>query len=221
MIFPQVLKPPKLLRPAYPHKIQGMNITSIIVDELAEPTKIGFTDKQVQVIMDLKDMIKTKLEAQLMHLPSVLIGHLKQYTVLTGGAISSIVHFEHPNDWDLYFKSTAAMHNVEQYCWENKDIIKNVNPNYAVDTIINGKCVTTRATTLIKDIQLITMGGVEMIDFFDYKHCQPYYDLLTDKLYISPKQFDAIMHKKLVKNPKSVQTFSRENKFLERGWKLA
>jgi hypothetical protein len=223
MIFPQITKPPKVLRSAYSPKIQGTQITGVWLDELSEPIseemKIGFTDRQVQVILDLKDIIKAKLFANLDILPSPLQNNIKLHCVLTGGAISSLLHFEQPNDWDLYFKSAAAMRDTEQYCYKNQEVVKSIDPKYVVDTLIHGKCITTKATTLVKDVQLITMGGVEMIDFFDYVHCQPYYDLSVDKLFISPKQFDAIMHKKLIKNPNCKQVFSRQDKFVNRGWK--
>jgi hypothetical protein len=84
---------------------------------------------------------------------------------------------------------------------------------------MDGKLVTPRATTFKNKLQVITMACADARETFDYVHCMPYYVIETDTYNISRRQYESIMAKRLVHNPKSVQPADyRRQKFLNRGW---
>jgi hypothetical protein len=82
--------------------------------------------------------------------------------------------------------------------------------------------ITENAITLTNDFQIITLGNYYTErKKFDYIHCLPYLDLVTNVFYISENQLDVIDRKRLVKNPGGREPVARrQQKFLERGWTL-
>ena len=100
-------------------------------------------------------------------------------------------------------------------------IIEDINPKYGVDTIVEGKLVTPRAITLKNGVQIITMSRADARETFDFFHCMPYYDILSNVYHISRRQYDSIKEKRLMHNPKSPQPADyRLQKFLNRGWRI-
>jgi len=82
------------------------------------------------------------------------------------------------------------------------------------------KVITQNAITLKNKMQFITLAKYEDARIgFDFIHCMPYYDLSSEKFFISEQQMDVIAKKKLVKNPKGREPVQwRIDKFLARGW---
>ena len=104
---------------------------------------------------------------------------------------------------------------------ENNQIeVKEVNPNYMTDLEVKGKLITAHATTFKNNVQVITMGAADMRKTFDYVHCMPWYDIQTNKLYISEYHYNVILEKRLVRNPecKTPPSAYRTHKYTERGW---
>ena len=156
-------------------------------------------------------------------------------TYLTGGAIASLLQNEDPKDWDFYCKDSVTMDKFALYLTHpsRTNFIKDVDEAYAevYDTngkmmssyrwYTNGKMITSQAITTKNNDSFITVlyGDPEYIrQTFDYVHCMPYFDLNTHKLYISPKQYKACTHKKLIVNNSANVKQWRADKFKQRGY---
>ena len=185
-----------------------------------------FEEETVQVISKI-DSIKLVIRIELVNgrLPQLdpdLNNWLYSNAILTGGAIPSLLHDEEPNDWDLYIKDTQSIAAFSTHIMvENNQIeVKEINPKYMCDTEVKGKLITSHATTFKNNVQVITMGAADMRHTFDYVHCMPWYDIASNKLYISEYQYNIIMEKKLVRNPecKTSHNAYRTQKYIERGW---
>lgn len=183
-------------------------------------------------IRALKGIIRTKLDEKITALPPQLQTICKN-CVLTGGAITSLFHVEEPNDYDLLFNFSVDMLKVKVDVQHTRNIIvprtciSNINANYFKDieeVVYKGdgtKAVTDWAVTLFNGIQMV-FKTVDYRKGFDFIHCMPYYDIMREKLYISPHQYDCIMHKKLVINPAHSQPIveKRIKKYTDRGWTI-
>jgi hypothetical protein len=148
-------------------------------------------------------------------------------TYITGGAIASLIQGEKPKDYDFYFKDAKTMKSFLGWFSQNNTggimaHVKDVDEKYKNIMGKNGKMITANAITLTNDASFITKWWGEPGELrkkFDYVHCLPYYDLKTKELYISEKQYEAIINKRLiVNNPESVVD-SRKWKFEQRGYK--
>lgn len=172
-----------------------------------------------EVKKDIRDRVNTYKEVYYPNMPWVSI-------FLSGGAITSIFRNEKINDFDFYFKTELSKKiGIETLVLIYNDNIKEYDPKYNTGSIQGGKLMTDNAVTMVDGAQFITcMYGqpAEIKLSFDFVHCCPHYDILSDKLYISKEQYDAIMNKKLIyRDPnKLVKTF-RFQKFADRGWTLA
>jgi len=142
---------------------------------------------------------------------------------LSGGAIASIFQGEIPKDWDLYTSDPLAMKQVEEMVKRNMEYVADVKENYVGVYGIDGKMITANAITMKDDTSFITKSYAtpeEMKKTFDYVHCTPHFDIVERKLFISRKQYDAIVNKKLVIN-NAMQCLAapwRKDKFLKRGY---
>ena len=148
--------------------------------------------------------------------------------VISGGCISSILLGTRVNDIDIYCKNTSKVTDIAQFLKSHSDLVKEIdNTKYAdtAATYLSGplKMITDNAITLKNDVQFITFMSEEegARKNFDFVHCTPYYDILTNKLYISEAQLQAIKSMKLVPN-KDVNTITikRLEKFKARGWHI-
>lgn len=147
--------------------------------------------------------------------------------IISGGCIASLLLGMKVNDIDVYAKTEADLKLIRSHIETHPDLIKTVDDKYGDDSITNfdNKVVTPNAITLKNDFQLILLGteadGVR--SRFDFTHCQPYYDLKMNKLYISEAQFVAIKNMQLVPNPSFAAEKikpRRMQKFLDRGWRI-
>jgi hypothetical protein len=142
---------------------------------------------------------------------------------LTGGAIGSLLRYEQPNDWDIYFFDEQDAEDIfrlyeKDPSYDNEIMV--LDEKYR-DVENGGKLITENATTLKNGIQLIRKhygqpGWIRKT--FDFVHCMPYYDSRDKKLFISREQYDCNVNKKLVRNNNNLFQPHREDKFLRRGW---
>lgn len=172
-----------------------------------------------EVKKDIRNYVKKYKEQFYPNMPWVSI-------FLSGGAITSIFRNEKINDFDFYFKTELSKKiGIETLVLIYNDKIKEYDPKYNTGSIQGGKLMTDNAVTMVDGAQFITcMYGqpAEIKLSFDFVHCCPHYDILSDKLYISKEQYDAIMNKKLVyRDPAKMAKPFRLEKFVQRGWTLA
>ncbi len=210
--------------------MNGKTFDYIIVDELHDmihkKLEVRFEPRAIQTIQDMKLRI-SRIIHNLMQdplMPDELVELIKNKGVVTGGISASVYYSEQPNDIDVYLKDDEAIKQFAAIMLKRnvtKNIVKDVNPNYHGQTLVSGKVVTSRATTLFNDIQIITMGTSDMIATFDFIHCKPYLDLESNKYYISPTQYKSITTKTLMRNGEVPTTYGRIDKFKGRGWKLS
>lgn len=151
------------------------------------------------------------------------------HCIITGGCIASLYHDEPVNDIDLYAKTVKSINEIQSYIIADcQDLIAtydkyDLDPNgNKVVTVKDAKLVTANAVTLTNDIQFIHLGEADDCrNKFDFIHCMPWYDIRTQKLYISESQFNAIKNKELLRNPKGEElTDKRIQKYIKRGWTL-
>lgn len=147
--------------------------------------------------------------------------------VITGGMISSIFHDEAVADIDLYARSGKSLTLIKDYIINTNKNIKSVDM-YELDSDGNKKntgmarpLVTENAVTLTNDVQFIYMGTWDECKAkFDFVHCLPYYDITTQKLYISESQFNSIKNKQLIPTGLVELKDKRIEKYTKRGWVL-
>lgn len=180
--------------------------------------------------MMFSDELKTKIVKAKQSIQSTVGVFQIKYSVLpwndmylTGGAIASILQGEKPNDWDFYCKDSDTSERVSDIL-KNRyiDSVVGVPEKYQSFIGEKGKMITAQAITMEDAAQFITcMSGKpeELKKSFDYVHCTPHYDILEGKLYISEKQLDAIVNKKLVTNNYGALKLWRQDKFEKRGYK--
>lgn len=181
-----------------------------------------FSEAQIQHIRSIKLIIMDKMDnLKSEKYISSCPGNVTDYMFLSGGAIASLIQGEEPKDWDLYFKHPTPMAQLTAHLNSFIDDIADVDEKYREAYGLNGKMITNKATTMKNGFSFITMqhGSVESIkSTFDYLHTTSHYDLLENKLYISPAQYDASINKKLIVNSfKNVQQW-RTKKFISRGY---
>lgn len=170
----------------------------------------------------LKKKIKAHLDGAYDNFPDVLRVLIQKDCILSGSSISSIYHNEEVKDYDFwlkpeaFFNADALRKNItEKY----SDAILCISDKYG-DGSKSEPCVTANAITFKNKFQLITLGDYHSErKNFDFLHCTPYYDLDSDKFYISERQFDAIKRKKLIRHSETreIQKY-RIHKFKERGF---
>ena len=175
--------------------------------------------------ISLKKKVREHLNLAFDNFPDVLRLLLKKDCILSGSSISSIYHNEQPKDYDFWlkdyaFKTAEALkaNIVERYSSAILDIADNYGQPGAKGAPV--PCVTPNAITFKNKFQLIFIGDYHSErKNFDFLHCTPYFDLDTDKFYISERQFRAIRDKKLIIHSKT-RTLSdyRIQKFMSRGW---
>ena len=187
-------------------------------------SSVVFTEIERGEIEAVKIAIKTRLRALMSELPSPYTQMFKN-GILTGGAIASLFHGEEPNDWDIYLEtqllSNQFLDRVMKGLDGIADVISDINPNYNVTTLLNGKVVTERAVTFRNKLQVIVMTDRTSRDTFDFLHCMPYFEFGSGNFYISRAQYDAIKESKLVQNPKFTDQpdVRRLQKLIGQGWK--
>jgi hypothetical protein len=188
-----------------------------------------FSETEKKIILETKEIIKEKVSKEVlfekeyfseMKLYNAVLNKTKIY--LSGGAISSIIQNTTPKDWDLYFSDTPYRDLLVKRTNDKFYHLVKIEENHYSDDV-NAK--NPNAITMTDDISfvLIHSGAIEEIKkTFDYVHCTSHYDIMEDKLFISPLQFRCMKEKLLVQNKPEEQIKEwRRAKFLSKGYKEA
>lgn len=174
-------------------------------------------------VLEVKKSLFANMSVLLNQLPVSLRDFLRDSAIVSGGAISSLMHNEIPKDYDLYLNDKNDIMNFKQYvsCMD-KNLIQDADEKY-VEVQIEGKLVTANATTFINKLQVITLHTADARRTFDFVHCMPWYKISDNSLHISQKQYNAILNKHLIKNNhKNAFALSdkRIEKYTSKGWKF-
>jgi ABC-type antimicrobial peptide transport system permease subunit len=182
-----------------------------------------FREVQSDHIQEVKRSLFATLNILFGGIPSELSGFLRDKAILTGGAISSLMHNETPKDYDLYLQDKNDIMFFKQYVNDmNKDFIQDADEKY-VEVQVEGKLVTANATTFKNGLQVITLHTADSRSTFDFVHCMPWYKISDNKLYISKKQYNAILNKHLIKNEHEnafALSKKRIEKYTAKGWRF-
>ena len=183
-----------------------------------------FNDAERAHIIVVKDLVKSKLRELLSDLPTDSYAYFKE-SILTGGCFASLFNSETPNDWDVYLKNVDTADRFESFIMSDTPTlneVKDLNPGYMAEVKVRGKLITANAVTFKNGLQVITRTCKAHRETFDFIHCMPYFDMATQQLFISRRQYDAIKNKQIIQNPnhKEQPALHRLDKFLERGWTI-
>ena len=189
---------------------------------------MSFSESDKTKILRLKSSIASYYNLQMKkigdrHLESFFYTHC----VISGGMISALFHDEAVHDIDLYCKDKLMMQSIKDYIVNSGKNIKSIE-SYELDSDGNKvskgpahPCVTENAVTLTNDVQFIYIDTWPNAQSkFDFVHCMPYYDIGTQKLYISEAQFNAIKNKRLIPTGKVETKEKRIDKYVKRGWNV-
>jgi hypothetical protein len=183
-----------------------------------------FTAEEVSEIQLVKASLLTEL-SQIMkseQYPAELMNWIVNHGILSGGASASVFHREQPNDYDIYFEDSHTIGHVERFLTLNPYWVKDVKEGYIVqDCQMEGKVWSSRAITLMGNIQLIIMKTSSARSQFDFEHCKPWLHLRTRKYFISEEQYRSIKTRTLIPAPHMIPAQHRIFKFEDRGWKLS
>jgi hypothetical protein len=172
----------------------------------------------------LKKRIEWHLDILYNQLRPGLVDAIKCRCILSGSSISSMYHAEEVKDYDLWMADFGSnntdlfyMNTLIQNTYD--DLIAEYSDEYSGMKKTH-KVITQNAITLKNKMQFITLSEYKDARItFDFIHCMPYYDLSSEKFFISEQQMDAIANKKLVKNPGATPPVQwRIEKFHKRGW---
>lgn len=187
-----------------------------------------FSVAQRTRILQLKSSIASYYSLQMKKIGDrQLENYFYAHCVITGGCISSLFHNEAINDIDVYAKTSKAMTVIKDHILISGRNIKTTK-GYPSDTLVNDDTVsqplvTSNAVTLTNDVQFVYLGiADECRAKFDFVHCMPWFDIQTQKLYISEAQYAAIESKTLVLNISGEAVKDRRiQKYISKGWKYS
>ena len=186
-----------------------------------------FTTAEKTKILRLKSELTAQFSVKMSAISDNLFQALvRENCIITGGAIASCFHSEKINDIDLYAKDQTSLNALKSYILESmKDNIKEMKRydiEDANDPIPPAKThmITNNAVTMKGDLQFVYLDTADQCRLkFDFIHCMPWFDIKTQKLYISRDQYDSIATKMLIRNPHSENVkFRRVDKYINRGW---
>lgn len=181
-----------------------------------------FSDQDKTELLQLKSKILQYYNKKMNELKdNLLTSVLYENCIITGGCISSLYHGEHVNDIDLYAKDKKKLFTVQTLITDISIHIKEVK-GYSLSDPSN-KLITNNAITLKNDVQLITLGPAEECrKQFDFIHCMPWFDIKTQKLYMSESQFNSIKTRTLYHNGQGERMKEyRVQKYIDKGWKTS
>jgi len=172
-------------------------------------------------VLEVKKSLFANMSVLLNQLPGTLRDFLRDRAIVSGGAISSLMHNETPKDYDLYLNDKNDIMNFKQYVHGmDKNLIQDADEKY-VEVQIEGKLVTANATTFINTLQVITLHTADARSTFDFVHCMPWYNISKNILHISQKQYNAVLNKHLIKNEHKnafALSHKRVEKYTSKGW---
>jgi len=171
----------------------------------------------------------------------------ERHSIITGGAIVSLLQGEEPKDYDIYFRYpettlSIAKYYIDKYAPDNVSIenidgrIKIVIPSSGhikipeekkkkKEPIYHPVFMSSNAIMLSDKIQIIVRFYGEpaaIHDTFDYIHCCNYWDSCDKRLVLNPKALESIINKYLIYTGSRYPVCSllRIRKFLKRGWTI-
>lgn len=186
-----------------------------------------FTTAEKTKILRLKSELTAQFSVKMSAISDNLFqAQVRENCIITGGAIASCFHSEKINDIDLYAKDQTSLNALKSYILESMkaDIkeMKRYDIEDANDPIPPAKThmITNNAVTMKGDLQFVYLGTADQCRLkFDFIHCMPWFDIKTQKLYISRDQYDSIAMKRLILNSVGEPAkFRRIDKYTKRGW---
>ena len=184
-----------------------------------------FTTAEKTKIMRLKSELAAQFSVKMIAISDNLFqAQVRENCIITGGAIASCFHSEKINDIDLYAKDQVSLDTLKVYILKSMkaDIKEMVHYDLAkVSAVAPAKTpmITDNAVTLKGDLQFVYLGTADQCrPKFDFIHCMPWFDIKTQKLYISRDQYHSIANKELFVNPLGKVKFRRIDKYTKRGW---
>ena len=191
---------------------------------------MSFTNAQKVKILGLKGQIASYYSLQMKKLGDRKLESLFfENCIITGGCISSIAHGIAVADIDLYAKTKEGLDKIYNYMLNemNQNQIKTYD-KYDFDadgnkliTVKNNKLITDNAITLTNDVQFVHLGNADDCrNNFDMIHCMSWYDLASQKFYISKDQWFCISNKIIKRNPFFLKDIPEKRiaKYAARGW---
>lgn len=169
----------------------------------------------------IKNIIRAKLEEWFATIPHEDIRSiLKEEAVVAGGAITSMLLGESPNDFDAYLQTPDAVRKVQTYYADSRK-----NPRQGSDATYRPILVTPNAITFSDKLQLITKYYGSPDDLqrnFDFAHTKCWYSYKDDQLHLDPQALSCIISRSLVYTSSEypVASLFRLRKFLSRGWRV-
>lgn len=180
-----------------------------------------FTTSEKTKILRLKSELTAQFSVKMSAISDDSFkAQVRENCIITGGAIASCFHSEKINDFDLYAKDQASLNTLKIYILElMKADVKEMKA-YDVNSTA-GYIITDNAVTLKGDLQFVYLDIADKCRLkFDFIHCMPWFDIKTQKLYISKDQYDAIADKRLLVNSLGNVKFRRIEKYIKRGWTI-
>ena len=141
---------------------------------------------------------------------------------LSGGAIASLLQGDEPKDLDIYSHVSLDGLFRTKLIADYFDDIADITDAYG-ESEVDGKIITPNAITMKSGVQFILMQSgtpAQIKKTFDFVHCTPHFSFADNKLYISKKQYDACVNKKLIVNNHTAVRNRRIEKFKQRGYIL-
>ena len=191
---------------------------------------MAFTNSDKSRILKLKSSIASYYNLQMKKLGDKKLESLFfEHGIITGGCIASLAHDEAVKDIDVYAKTAKGLNFVQTYMTSLMPHSQIASlDKYVLDdegnkqvTVKGAIAITSNAITLTNDVQFIILGEAEDCrQKFDFIHCMPWFDIASQKLYLSEYQWRCIQHKKIKVNPtyRSEVKQNRIDKYIKRGW---
>lgn len=144
--------------------------------------------------------------------------------VIAGGCFTSILNDEDPKDIDIFVLDNLAAMKLAHLILLDGDRPDSDSQYDKAASKLNANIVNVVNKTIngVKYQWIFTRYKTrqELINHFDFVHTKVSYDPVTDKLYLSPVTYHAIMNKELIKNGKNIIAVWRFDKFTKKGWKI-
>ena len=147
-----------------------------------------------------------------------VIEMFRNHSIIAGGCIVSLLRDEAVNDYDIFFDSKEAVNIVSTHFHTMGTYLSLSAPDYApVHTSPN-------AISLKGDVQIIKKfygNPEEVVEEFDFKHCQGYFYEGELNMYVSTEL--AIQNKKLLytQSDYPINSLLRAFKFVKDGWEFS
>ena len=174
-----------------------------------------FTSQELQEISVIKGMIES------VYLPSInkVLGVeliKMDGIIIAGGMFTSLITHHKIKDIDVFLLANPVLKGfVEDRI--GKSFVKG-DSDYLGNPMIEDVYVEKGSNVPIQFIFTKYRTREELIKHFDYKHCCISYDVLAQKLFVSPYNYACAKQKKLIVNNLTNIKPYREDKFLRKGF---